>query len=143
MQETTNYQLPKYESTDIPNLILGYNSAVEAIDTQMKANADAASAADTKATAAQSSASTAYTKATRAETKADAANTGADAAWRNANTAISKADTNAAAITALDTRVEALEEAAFSPSPDDATLDVSALSTAKVTSLGIVYIPQS
>ena len=41
MQATTNYSLPTYETTDVPNLVTGYNAAMGTIDTQLKANADA------------------------------------------------------------------------------------------------------
>lgn len=122
MQNTTNYQLPKYQTTDVPNLITGYNSAMDKVDTQMKANADAASTADGKAVAAQNT---------------------ANAAQNTANTANGKATTNAEAITALDTRVDALEEGSFVPSQTDRAFDVSALSNAKITANGIVYVPQS
>ena len=122
MQNTTNYQLPKYQSTDVPNLITGYNSAMDKVDTQMKANADAASAADGKAVAAQNTANTANS---------------------TANTANGKADTNTTAISALDTRVDALEEGSFTPSQTDQAFDVSSLANAKITANGIVYVPQS
>ena len=41
---TTNYDLPTYADSDAPDLTGAYNAAMTAIDTQMKANADAASA---------------------------------------------------------------------------------------------------
>ena len=41
MQNTTNYDLPLYESTDDPNLVTGYNDAMTKVDAQIKANADA------------------------------------------------------------------------------------------------------
>lgn len=122
MQQTTNYSLPTYQGTDSPNLISGYNVAVGTIDTQMKANADAAAAASTAA-------ATADGKAVAAQT--------------TANTANGKADTNATNITALDTRVSALENGSFEPSASDPSFSVTNLAGAKVTSNGIVYIPQS
>lgn len=42
MQYTTNYNLPLYEGSDTPNLITGYNAAITALDTQLKAVADTA-----------------------------------------------------------------------------------------------------
>lgn len=42
---TTNYDLPTYADGDAPDLTGAYNSAMTAIDTQMKANADAAAQA--------------------------------------------------------------------------------------------------
>lgn len=122
MQQTTNYSLPTYQGTDSPNLITGYNAAVGAIDTQMKANADAAAAA-------ASAASTADGKAVAAQS--------------TANTANGKADTNAQNITALTGRVATLENGSFSPAAGDASFDVTKLSGAKVTANGIVYIPKS
>lgn len=121
MQQTSNYSLPTYQGTDSPNLITGYNAAVGTIDTQMKANADAAAAASTAAAAADG-------KAVAAQT--------------TANTANGKADTNATNISALTTRVSALENGSFAPSADDADFDVTKLAGAKVTDNGIVYIPQ-
>ena len=35
MQNTTYYNLPKYQATDTPNLILGYNAAMDLIDTAL------------------------------------------------------------------------------------------------------------
>lgn len=122
MQQSTNYSLPKYQGTDSPNLLTGYNSAIDSIDTQMKANADAASAA-------ASAASTADGKAVAAQS--------------TANTANGKADTNASNITALTGRVATLENGSFSPAAGDANFDVTKLSGAKVTANGIVYFPKS
>lgn len=122
MQQSTNYSLPKYQGTDSPNLLTGYNAAIDAIDTQMKSNADAASAA-------ASAASTADGKAV--------------AAQNTANTANGKADTNATNITALSGRVDALETGSFAPAAGDANFDVTKLAGAKVTSNGIVYFPQT
>ena len=122
MQQTTNYSLPTYQGTDSPNLLTGYNEAIGTIDTQMKANADAAAAA-------ASAASTADGKAV--------------AAQNTANTADGKADTNASNITALTTRVAALEGGSFAPAAGDVNFDVTKLAGAKVTANGIVYFPQS
>lgn len=129
MQQTSNYSLPTYQGTDSPNLITGYNSAMSKIDTQMKSNADAASAASTAAATASTAAQAADEKAVAAQTTADTAN--------------GKADTNATNITSLTTRVSALEDGSFVPSANDADFDVTKLSGAKVTANGIVYFPQS
>lgn len=122
MQETTNYALKIYQGTDAPNLLTGYNASMTAIDNQMKANADAASVADGKAVAAASAASTADGKAVAAQ-----------------NTA----NQNAQAITALDGKVDALEDSSFAPKSTDPAFNVNNLAGAKVTELGIIYIPQS
>ena len=122
MQETTNYALKTYQGTDAPNLLTGYNASMTAIDTQMKANADAASVADGKAVAAQTAASTADGKAVAAQ---------------------NKANQNAQEITALNGRVDALEASSFIPKSTDPVFNVNNLAGAKVTEEGIVYIPQS
>lgn len=47
--ETTNYDLPIFTGTDKPSWLNDFNGAMTDIDTQMKANADAAAAAYNKA----------------------------------------------------------------------------------------------
>ena len=79
MQNTTNYNLKKYQGTDAPNLINGYNASIDIIDTQMKANADAASAA-------ASAASTADGKAVAAQGAADAVDGKVGSGFSSTNT---------------------------------------------------------
>lgn len=92
---TTNYALPQFVGSDKPAWLTDVNTAMSAIDTQMKANANAAAAADTKAT-------TADTKATNAATAAGNAATAAANAQNTANS-------QAGAITSLGNRVTSLE----------------------------------
>lgn len=68
--KTTNYNLSQFIGSDKPAWLVDYNGDMSAIDTQMKANADAAAAAQT-----------------------------------TANTADGKADTNASAISTLDSQI--------------------------------------
>lgn len=75
MKDTTNYNLPLYDATDNPDLILGYNAAITTIDSQMQSNADAAAGAifdaaeaKTVANKADATATTALNKATSVET---------------------------------------------------------------------------
>lgn len=68
--KTTNYNLSQFIGSDKPAWLVDYNGDMSAIDTQMKANADAAAAAQT-----------------------------------TANTAYGKADTNASAISTLDSQI--------------------------------------
>lgn len=68
--KTTNYNLSQFIGSDKPAWLVDYNGDMSAIDTQMKANADAAAAAQSKA-----------------------------------NTADGKADTNASAISTLDSQI--------------------------------------
>lgn len=92
---TTNYALPQFIGSDKPAWLTDVNSAMSAIDTQMKANATAAATADSKAT-------TADTKATNAATAAGNAATAAANAQNTANA-------QASAITSLGNRVTTLE----------------------------------
>lgn len=92
---TTNYALPQFIGSDKPAWLTDVNSAMSAIDTQMKANATAAATADSKAT-------TADTKATNAATAAGNAATAASNAQNTANS-------QAGAITSLGNRVTTLE----------------------------------
>lgn len=48
-QKTTNYELPIYASDDVTSYLDDFNPAMTKIDTQMKANADAAAAAQSDA----------------------------------------------------------------------------------------------
>ena len=56
--KTTNYNLSQFLGSDKPAWLVDYNSDMNAIDTQMKANADAASAAQGTANTADSKADT-------------------------------------------------------------------------------------
>lgn len=113
MGQTTNYQFPTYEATDSPDLTNQYNVAVTSIDTHIKSNETAAANASAAASNAQAAASNALDAATKAQGGVDA----------------------------LDTRVTKLEGAKgdFNPLETDKTLTVHQLSTAKVTTNGIVY----
>ena len=69
---TSNYELPIFLGTDKPSWLSDFNGAMTDIDTQMKANADAASDADTKATAAAGAVSDLTPRVTTAEDDIDA-----------------------------------------------------------------------
>ena len=109
---TTNYQLPTYADTDAPDLTGAYNDAMGKIDTQMKANATAASSAQSTASAAQSAASQ----------------------------AASDIEVINGQIETINQSISNLQQGNFDPHPEsDHTLTVQELSEAKVTSSGIVY----
>lgn len=74
--ETTNYELPIFIDTDKPSWLNDFNGAMTDIDTQMKANADAASAAYTKAEGAEGGVSGLTTRMTDAENDIDALENG-------------------------------------------------------------------
>lgn len=108
--QTQHYGLPQYVGTDVPAWLTDINGAFAAIDTGVNA---AKVQADSAATAAGQAAnditalqSTVGTQATQISAAAQAAAT----AQNTANGADTKADTNAQAISGLDTRVEALEQ---------------------------------
>ena len=67
---TPNYSLPQFLPTDKPAWLVDVNGAYSAIDTAMKNNADAATAAQGDATQALSDASSASTAASSADGKA-------------------------------------------------------------------------
>lgn len=69
--ETTNYELPIFIGTDKPSWLNDFNGAMTAIDTRMKANADAAAAAYTKAEGAEGGVSGLTTRMTTAEGEID------------------------------------------------------------------------
>ena len=66
---TTNYGLPQFVGSDIINPLVDTNGAYQTIDTQMKANADAASTADGKADAVAGRATTLEGKVEALETQ--------------------------------------------------------------------------
>lgn len=70
---TTNYSLPQFLPTDKPAWLTDVNPAYLAIDNAMKANADAAGAAQTDATQALADAAGATATATQADAKASGA----------------------------------------------------------------------
>ena len=104
---TTNYHLPQFIGTDKPSWLGDFNSAMNAIDTQMKVNADDIDSLETRMTATETVANSASTAATNAGTAATNAQSTADSAATaasNAASAASNAQTTAnAAQTAAST----------------------------------------
>lgn len=123
--KTTNYELPQFIGTDKPTWLGDFNEAMADIDAGMHANASdidtlESSVATASATASQASQDVATLTSTvntlssdvsSATSTANNAQSTATSALNTANTANGKADTNATAITGLDTRVTALEGA--------------------------------
>lgn len=95
---TTNYNLPQFVGSDKPTWLGDFNSAMSAIDTQMKANDTLANTAKTTADTALINSSTAQTTANNAQTKADKADT-------TANSALNKALQNETDVTNLKTSI--------------------------------------
>ena len=90
---TPNYNLPQWIGTDKPTFLGDFNGAFSAIDTAMKDNADASSAATSTANAANATAVSANTNANTALNTANTAKDTADAATAAAATATSTANT--------------------------------------------------
>lgn len=90
---TPNYNLPQWIGTDKPTFLGDFNGAFSAIDTAMKDNADASSAATSTANAANATAVSANTNANTALNTANNAKDTADAATAAAATATSTANT--------------------------------------------------
>lgn len=88
--KTTNYELSQYIGTDKPTYLGDYNGDMLKIDTQMKANADSASDANTLATTAKNTADTASANAGTALTNANTAKNTADSALAKATANESK-----------------------------------------------------
>lgn len=92
---TTNYNLPQFVGTDKPTWLNDVNGAMSAIDTQMKANADAATSAGTSATTANTSIGTLANLTTTEKTNLVGAinetNTTAGQALNTAGSAVSTA----------------------------------------------------
>ena len=103
--KTTNYELSQFLGSDKPAWLSDYNSDMNKIDTQMKANADAATAAGGTASSAATAIGDLTELTTTAKTSTVAAinevDSNADTAQNTANSAYSAASSNASAIAAL------------------------------------------
>lgn len=123
--KTTNYELPQFVGTDKPTWLGDFNSAMLAIDTGMATNAgdiddlesDVATASSTASQASSdvatltSTVNTLSGNVSTVTTTANNASSTATSALNTANTANGKADTNASAISDLNTAVTALQTA--------------------------------
>lgn len=109
---TTNYNLPQYVGTDKPTYLGDFNSAMSAIDAQMKLNADSASTAGTNATTANTNIGTLANLNTTAKTDlvsainevnttAGTAQTTANGANETAGSALSTATSASTGVTNL------------------------------------------
>ena len=103
--KTSNYELSQFLGTDKPAWLSDYNTDMSKIDTQMKANADAATAAGGTASAASTAIGTLSNLTTDAKTSAVAAinevDSHADAAQSTASSALSTATAASTNITNL------------------------------------------
>ena len=103
--KTTNYELSQFLGSDKPAWLSDYNSDMNKIDTQMKANADAATSAGSNASSALTEIGDLTQLTTTTKTSAVAAinevDSNTDTAQNTANSAYSAASSNASAISAL------------------------------------------
>lgn len=103
--KTSNYELSQFLGTDKPAWLSDYNTDMSKIDTQMKANADAATAAGSSASSASSAVGTLSNLTTDAKTSVVAAinevDSHADSAANTASSALSGATAANTAISAL------------------------------------------
>ena len=103
--KTTNYELSQFLGTDKPAWLSDYNTDMSKIDTQMKANADAATAAGGTATAATTAIGTLASLTTDVKTDLVSAinevDSNADTAQNTATNAATTANTAASGITSL------------------------------------------
>lgn len=105
--KTSNYELSQFLGTDKPAWLSDYNSDMSKIDIQMKANADAATAAAGSATSANTAIGTLANLTTDAKTSAVAAinevDSHADSAQETASSALSTATSASTAASNLAT----------------------------------------
>lgn len=122
---TTNYNLPQYVGTDKPTYLGDFNSAMSAIDTQMKLNADSASTAGTNATTANTNIGTLANLETTAKTNLVSAinevNTAVGTAQNTANSASSSASIANLNIA----KFNLTERSTLSPNTNKGTIDSS------------------
>lgn len=103
--KTANYNLSQYVGSDKPTYLGDYNSDMNKIDTQMKANSAAISEVSTKADLAKTTADTALQNANLAQTTANEANTTATSALQKAVT--NEANINKFNLDSIDTFTQA------------------------------------
>lgn len=106
--KTTNYELSQFLGTDKPAWLSDYNTDMSKIDTQMKANSDAATAAAGSATTANTAIGTLANLTTEDKTSLVAAINEVDS---HADTAQGTANTASTDATSALTKVNALEAA--------------------------------
>lgn len=104
--KTTNYELSQFLGTDKPAWLSDYNSDMNKIDTQMKANADAATAAGGTASSATTAIGDLTELTTTVKTSTVAAinevDSNADTAQNTANNAVATGESNTAKINVLE-----------------------------------------
>lgn len=127
---TTNYNLPQYIGTDKPTYLGDFNTAMGAIDTQMKANADSASAAASTATSASNAigalanlTTTDKTSVVNAINEVDGEAATAQTTANNAGTAAASAAATANAAAAAIAKFNLTSTSTLSPSTNKGTVE--------------------
>lgn len=137
--KTTNYELSQFLGSDKPAWLADYNTDMSKIDTQMKANADAASVADGKAVTNATAIGTLANLTTEAKTNLVGAVNEVDS---HADTAQNSANSANTAIEALTTylNLNTFQEIQ-SPTTSNGTISVHSIYVARNASgtLGKIY----
>ena len=131
--KTSNYELSQFLGSDKPAWLADYNSDMSKIDTQMKANADAATAASGSATSANTAIGTLANLTTTAKTNVVAAINEVDS---NADTAQNTASSASTTANAAKTTADGLQRYITLSDSGSATVTMSGGSiTASSTSV--------
>lgn len=128
---TPNYYLDLYVSTDKPNLRDQYNSAMDKIDTQMKANADGITNANANVGTLQTQMRQVQGDASALESTVEAHGTQIAAATKNADDALALARANETGIAGVESDVTAAVQRIGKLETDNTQIkgDVSTLTT--------------
>lgn len=133
--KTSNYELSQFLGTDKPAWLADYNSDMSKIDTQMKANADAATAASGSATSANTAIGTLANLTTDVKTDLVSAinevDSHADTAQGTANSASSNASSALQKIGAIETALNLSVVSDLSASSSKNTISSSTVKIAK------------
>lgn len=132
---TTNYNLPQFVGTDKPTWLNDVNGAFASIDTQMKANADSATTANTTATTAQNAVGTLADLNTTAKTDIVSAvnevNTNVGVAQNTANGASATATATNNRLTAFEQMFNIMNDITSSQIPATGNADANTVKLAQ------------
>lgn len=123
--KTTNYELSQFLGTDKPAWLSDYNTDMSKIDTQMKANADAATAAGGAASAADGKIGTLADLTTEAKTNVVAAVNEVESEVTTAQNTANSASTTANTAAANIAKFNLTEKSVLTSSTNKGTIDTS------------------
>lgn len=140
--KTQYYNLPQFIGTDVPAWLTDVNQGYAAIDAGMRAAQVKADNADQTAGQAANDVQALSSTVTTQASQISAAAQAASSAQTTANGADAKADTNAQAISGLDTRVTALEQGGTGGTIVKETLTITQGSSVEIPDK-VGYVPIS